>query len=61
MSVIGEDKLKMRGTRVFPRSAVRSADNHRGDHRGDHHGNRDDNESRQVHNYSEWLVQSSIK
>ena len=61
VSVIGEDKLEMRGTRVFPRSAVRSADNHRGDHRGDHHGNRDDSESRQVHNDSEWVVQSSRK
>ena len=57
MSVIGEDKLEMRGTRVFPRSAVRSADNHS----GNHYGNRDDSESRRVHNDSEWVVQSSRK
>ena len=57
VSVIGEDKLEMRGTRVFPISADRSADNHRGDHRS----NRDDSESRREHNDNEWVVQSSRK
>ena len=60
MSVIGEDKLEMRRTRVFPRSDNRSADNHR-DHRGGHRGNRDDSESRQGQNDNEWVVQSSRK
>ena len=60
VSVIGEDKLEMRGTRVFPRSADRSADNHR-DHRDGHRGDRDDSESRQGQNDNELVVQSSRK
>ena len=60
VSVIGEDKLELRGTRVFPRSADRSADNNR-DHRDGHRGDRDDSESRQGQNDNEWVVQSSRK
>ena len=60
MSVIGEDKLEMRGTRVFPRSADRSDDNHL-DNLNGHRDDRDDSETRQGQNDNEWVVQSSRK
>ena len=57
VSVIGDDKLELRGSRVFTRSADRSADRHHSDRRGD----RDVSESREEHNDNEWVVQTSRK
>ena len=53
VSVIGEDKLEVRGSRVFPRSADRSVDRNQDD--------RDDSDSGREHDNNGWQVQSSRK
>ena len=53
VSVIGEDKLELRGSRVFNRSADRRHSDRRGD--------RDVSETREEHNDNEWVVQSTRK
>ena len=53
VSVIGEDKFELRGSRVFPRSVDRSADRH--------HNDGDDSDSGQGSHNNGWEVQTSRK